>query len=146
MTVLNADAGNGILFVNTPSSVNYITGGSATSGGRPYWGAAGSGNVGLELRTQSAGNVIITNSVAATTSATGSLVLSGGLGVAGAIYAGSVIYTSSVSFILGSKATITGGTGSSTAAFGASNSPVAGNPTKWLPYDDNGTTRYIPAW
>lgn len=26
------------------------------------------------------------------------------------------------------------------------NSPVAGNPTKWLPIDDNGTTRYIPAW
>jgi hypothetical protein len=24
--------------------------------------------------------------------------------------------------------------------------PVAGNPTKWLPYDDNGTTRYIPSW
>jgi len=21
-----------------------------------------------------------------------------------------------------------------------------GNPTKWLPIDDNGTTRYIPCW
>jgi hypothetical protein len=27
-----------------------------------------------------------------------------------------------------------------------SNSPTAGNPTKWIPIDDNGTTRYIPAW
>jgi hypothetical protein len=26
------------------------------------------------------------------------------------------------------------------------NSPTAGNPTKWIPIDDNGTTRYIPAW
>ena len=26
------------------------------------------------------------------------------------------------------------------------NSPVTGNPTKWIPIDDNGTTRYIPAW
>lgn len=26
------------------------------------------------------------------------------------------------------------------------NAPVAGDPTKWIPIDDNGTTRYIPAW
>jgi len=26
------------------------------------------------------------------------------------------------------------------------NSPTVGNPTKWIPIDDNGTTRYIPAW
>lgn len=26
------------------------------------------------------------------------------------------------------------------------NGPAAGNPTKWIPIDDNGTTRYIPAW
>jgi len=26
------------------------------------------------------------------------------------------------------------------------NSPVTGNPTKWIPVNDNGTTRYIPAW
>jgi hypothetical protein len=26
------------------------------------------------------------------------------------------------------------------------NAPAAGNPTKWIPIDDNGITRYIPAW
>lgn len=26
------------------------------------------------------------------------------------------------------------------------NAPAAGNPTKWVPINDNGTTRYIPAW
>lgn len=26
------------------------------------------------------------------------------------------------------------------------NAPSAGNPTKWVPIDDNGVTRYIPAW
>lgn len=26
------------------------------------------------------------------------------------------------------------------------NAPAAGNPTKWIPIDDNGTTRHIPAW
>jgi hypothetical protein len=26
------------------------------------------------------------------------------------------------------------------------NAPAAGDPTKWIPIDDNGTTRYIPSW
>jgi hypothetical protein len=26
------------------------------------------------------------------------------------------------------------------------NAPAAGNPTKWIPVDDNGTIRYFPAW
>jgi hypothetical protein len=26
------------------------------------------------------------------------------------------------------------------------NAPVAGNPTKWVAINDNGTTRYIPSW
>lgn len=26
------------------------------------------------------------------------------------------------------------------------NAPAAGDPTKWIPINDNGTTRYIPAW
>lgn len=26
------------------------------------------------------------------------------------------------------------------------NAPALGNPTKWVPIDDNGTTRYIPCW
>lgn len=26
------------------------------------------------------------------------------------------------------------------------NAPAAGNPTKWIPINDNGTTRYIPCW
>lgn len=26
------------------------------------------------------------------------------------------------------------------------NAPAAGNPTKWVPIDDNGTLRYVPSW
>lgn len=38
-------------------------------------------------------------------------------------------------------------TNGAAAALGTlTNAPVAGNPTKWLPINDNGTTRYIPAW
>lgn len=36
--------------------------------------------------------------------------------------------------------------GAAAAAGTLLNAPVAGNPTKWIPISDNGTTRYIPAW
>jgi hypothetical protein len=39
---------------------------------------------------------------------------------------------------------LTNGAGASTATF--TNAPAAGNPTKWIPIDDNGTTRYVPAF
>jgi len=44
--------------------------------------------------------------------------------------------TSSVAFTNGAAA----------AARTLTNAPTAGNPTKWVPIVDNGTTRYIPAW
>jgi len=36
--------------------------------------------------------------------------------------------------------------GAGASAGTMTNAPAAGNPTKWIPIDDNGTTRYIPAW
>lgn len=36
--------------------------------------------------------------------------------------------------------------GAAAATGTLTNAPAAGNPTKWVPIDDNGTTRYIPAW
>ncbi len=36
--------------------------------------------------------------------------------------------------------------GAAAAAATLLNSPAAGNPTKWVPINDNGTTRYIPTW
>lgn len=36
--------------------------------------------------------------------------------------------------------------GAAAAAGTLTNAPTAGNPTKWIPIVDNGTTRYIPAW
>jgi hypothetical protein len=35
---------------------------------------------------------------------------------------------------------------SSTNAATLTNGPTVGNPTKWIAINDNGTTRYIPAW
>lgn len=43
--------------------------------------------------------------------------------------------------------TATSFTDGAAAATGTlTNAPSAGNPTKWVPVDDNGTTRYIPTW
>jgi len=44
----------------------------------------------------------------------------------------------------GTLTTATNGAGASAGTL--SNAPAAGNPTKWVPFDDNGTTRYIPMW
>lgn len=45
---------------------------------------------------------------------------------------------------LHTKAALTNGAG--VAAGTLLNAPAAGNPTKWMPFDDNGITRYVPAW
>jgi hypothetical protein len=42
------------------------------------------------------------------------------------------------------KVSLQDGTGAATATM--TNSPVAGNPTKWIAISDNGVTRRIPAW
>lgn len=47
-------------------------------------------------------------------------------------------------FGFGSSVTQTNGAGALNGTL--TNSPVTGNPTKWLAYDDNGTTRQVPAW
>ena len=36
--------------------------------------------------------------------------------------------------------------GAGASAGTLTNAPAVGNPTKWIPIDDNGTTRHIPAW
>lgn len=49
---------------------------------------------------------------------------------------GTVLVTTTAAFANGAAAQI--GT--------LTNAPAAGNPTKWIAINDNGTTRYIPAW
>lgn len=55
-----------------------------------------------------------------------------------------MLYTNAATFMIRTKTSYSNG-----AAAGAgtiANAPAAGNPTKWIPVDDNGTTRYVPAW
>lgn len=44
----------------------------------------------------------------------------------------------------GTTTTATNGAAAATGTL--TNAPAAGNPTKWMPFYDNGTTRYIPMW
>lgn len=46
--------------------------------------------------------------------------------------------------LLTTNVALTNGAGASVGTL--SNAPAAGNPTKWVPVNDNGTTRYIPMW
>jgi hypothetical protein len=45
-----------------------------------------------------------------------------------------------------SRSTVAYTNGAGAGAGTITNAPAAGNPTKWIPVDDNGTTRYVPAW
>lgn len=76
---------------------------------------------------------------------------SGGVGVgAGAVDPGinallaTDLYTNNATFLLRTKTALTNG--AAAAAGTLTNAPAAGNPTKWISVDDNGTTRKIPAW
>lgn len=63
---------------------------------------------------------------------------------AGTIRANAGFYTDQATFMLHSTTAWNNGAAGNTGTL--TNAPAAGNPTKWLPIDDNGTTRYIPAW
>lgn len=60
------------------------------------------------------------------------------------LHASPGLYTGFAGFFLRSFVAITGGGTANVPTLTAG--PVSGNPTKWLPYDDNGTTRYVPSW
>lgn len=49
-----------------------------------------------------------------------------------------------VTTFLSSSVSLTNGAGTSVGTL--TNAPSVGNPTKWIPINDNGTTRYIPCW
>jgi hypothetical protein len=51
---------------------------------------------------------------------------------------------SDATFAFRTTASFVTGAGAQTGTL--TNAPAAGNPTKWIAIDDNGTTRFIPAW
>ncbi len=65
------------------------------------------------------------------------------LTAAGITAGGPVIVPGGASFLTTNTALTNG---AAAAAGTLANAPVAGNPTKWIGINDNGTIRYIPAW
>lgn len=83
------------------------------------------------MRIQPSGGVSIGAAAIAADPGIGSLNMTGGI-------------TTGSTTLLTTSVALTNG---AAAALGTlANAPVAGNPTKWVPINDNGTTRYIPAW
>ena len=72
------------------------------------------------------------NNVTMTLGASNLLTLNGGLKTTGATFA------------LQTATTLTDNAAAQVATM--TNGPAAGNPTKWIAINDNGVTRYIPAW
>jgi hypothetical protein len=73
-----------------------------------------------------------TLAVTGATTLTGLLTANGGITVVG----GAKLLTTNTA--------LTDNAGANTATL--DNSPITGNPTKWIAINDNGTTRYIPTW
>jgi hypothetical protein len=59
-----------------------------------------------------------------------------------AIFKGSITHADTT--LLKTSVALNNGAAAATGTL--TNAPVAGNPTKWIPINDNGTVRYIPAW
>ena len=58
--------------------------------------------------------------------------------------AGEISINSAATFYLASTTTLANN--AAAAAGTLTNAPAAGNPTKWIKFDDNGVTRSIPCW
>jgi hypothetical protein len=54
------------------------------------------------------------------------------------------LQTSNGTFLSSPSVPLTNGAGANTGTL--TNAPQGGNPTKWIPINDNGNTRYIPCW
>ena len=141
---LNMTSGSGNVCIGNDSAVT--GGGTVTSGSR---NVVIGYNVGIQTGTAN-DQLCISNYIYGTgMNGTGATISGGKLGIGikapnfNLDVAGS-LGCAEAAFILHSSVAITGGATGNVPTLTAG--PVTGNPTKWLPYDDNGTTRYIPSW
>lgn len=54
------------------------------------------------------------------------------------------LFSNDATFLVRTKTTLTNAAAANIATI--TNGPAVGNPTKWFGIDDNGTTRFVPAW
>ena len=141
-TKLYRDAPNTLALRNSTAAQKfsvYNTYTDASNYERGVFDWAGTANT-LRIGTEAAGTGTVrniqlvagSNSVDLTVGASNLLTLNGGLKTTGATFA------------LQTATTLTDNAAAQVATM--TNGPAAGNPTKWIAINDNGVTRYIPAW
>lgn len=110
-----------------------VTGGASAEGG--MWIGAANG-LNLRAKTGSVYDFTLQN-------AAGSVnVLSVATGTSNVVFGAGITVGSAT--LISSNVALTNGAAAQVGTL--TNAPAAGNPTKWIPINDNGTTRYIPAW
>lgn len=162
--VANAGALNGATVTNLTqfNAIALVNGNGATSGSvtnRQVWlqgitaGAAGGtvNNRGIQV-------VVPAGGASSGTAVNRGIFITGNGGTAsGGTVTNHAIYSDSTAMslltggltvgtttLLTSSVALTNGAAAATGTL--LNAPAAGNPTKWIPINDNGTTRYVPAW
>lgn len=126
--IVAASAGDTRIVASDTASISYSFCASHATVGAGY-GCIGREGVGPLITWDSSGNTRFGPSVAPTGSYR--VEIDGGLAV-------------SSPTLIRSNTTLTNAAGA--AAGTLANAPVAGNPTKWIQIDDNGTIRRIPTW
>jgi hypothetical protein len=99
--------------------------------------------------TLSAGYWAFSNTTVSSAYNNGAAIFAGGVGIAGAVFTNSTLtiggaLTINSATLIKTNTTFTAGATGNAPTLTAG--PVTGNPTKWVPINDNGTTRYIPCW
>lgn len=132
-------SGANINFETTPSGSTSRALSLAVSGGPTATLTGGAGNMTIVSGTGNSRTMTFKTTTSGGT-ATTALTLSA---TQTATFAGAVTVPGGAAFLTTSTA-LTDGAGASVATF--TNAPAAGNPTKWIGINDNGTTLYIPAF
>jgi len=152
-----AIAGTGAVTVGVPTSGTALTINGLASSSLPTVQIQGSTTNGqsnglwIFAGTTAAEDVFLINNAANTlnyliVNGVGSVAIGNGAAQegAGTINAIGGYWTGFATFLMSSTASWTAG--STANAPTLTSGPVAGNPTKWIAINDNGTTRHIPAW
>ncbi len=98
----------------------------------------------MSVQTISTGAFSSKYTTEATTGGAASIISAGGIYAAKKIITASTITTLGGATFHTTSSALTDGAG--VGAGTIATAPAAGNPTKWIGINDNGTTRYIPAW
>lgn len=111
--------------------------------GHTYFGT-GSGSLIVTNGANSSGSTLFSVTTGGAFSIPGTLAVTGATTLTGLLTANGGITVVGGSKLLTTNTELTNYMGANSATL--DNSPITGDPTKWIAIDDNGTTRYIPTW